>query len=168
MMIVWLKFVHVAAIAIWCAGLICLPGLYVQRAHMPDGEELHRLQGFVRFSYVALISPAAYIAIASGIALIFVAGTFVAWFSLKLVFVGMLVGIHILTGLVIVRLFEKGEVYPVWLFIAVTAATILVVLAILFLVLGKPSLDLGILPEQAFEPGALRRIVLDIIPWMTP
>ena len=26
-MIVWLKFAHLAAISLWCAGLICLPGL---------------------------------------------------------------------------------------------------------------------------------------------
>jgi protoporphyrinogen IX oxidase len=164
-MIVWLKFIHVTTIAIWCAGLICLPGLYVQRAHLPNRDALHRLQGFVRFSYVVLISPAAFVAIATGTALIFVAETFEAWFTAKLFFVGLLVGIHVLTGLVIVRLFEEGEIYPAWRFVAVTVLTVLVTLAILFFVLGKPAIDLDILPADLHQPGALRRIVLNLLPW---
>jgi ABC-type glycerol-3-phosphate transport system permease component len=76
--------------------------------------------------------------------------------------------VNTLTGLVIVRLFEKGQVYPVWRFVATTTITVLVVLAILFLVLGKPSLDFGVLPEAYLRPGALREIVLDIIPWTRP
>ena len=167
-MIVWLKFVHVAAISIWCAGLICLPALYLQRAHVADRESLHRLQRFVRFCYIVLISPAAFVAVATGTALIFVSQTFYPWFTAKLVFVGVLVGIHIVTGLVIVRLFDRGEVYPVWRFVAVTVLTVLTTLAILFFVLGKPALDLDMLPADLHQPGALRRIVLDLLPWTTP
>ena len=167
-MIVWLKFVHVAAISIWCAGLICLPGLYLQRAHVPDRDSLHRLQGFVRFCYVVLVSPAAFVAVATGTALIFVSETFDPWFTAKLVFVGILVTIHIVTGLVIVRLFDEGEVYPVWRFVAVTVVTLLTTLAILFFVLGKPALDFDMLPPDFHQPGALRRLVLDILPWTSP
>jgi protoporphyrinogen IX oxidase len=167
-MIVWLKFVHVAAISIWCAGLICLPGLYLQRAHVADRDSLHHLQRFVRFCYIVLISPAAFVAVATGTALIFVSQTFDLWFTAKLVFIGVLVGIHIVTGLVIVRLFDKGEVYPVWRFVAVTVLTVLTTLAILFFVLGKPALDLGMLPADFHQPGALRRIVLDLLPWTAP
>jgi len=167
-MIVWLKFAHVAAISLWCAGLICLPGLYLQRAHLPDRETLHKLHRFVRFCYVSLVSPAAFVAVGTGTALIFVSGTFVPWFTAKLFFVGLLVGIHVLTGLVIVRLFDEGEVYPVWRFLAVTGCTVLVTLGILFLVLGKPAMDLDMLPADFHEPGALRRIVLDLLPWISP
>lgn len=167
-MIASLKFIHVAAIAMWCAGLIALPSLYVQRAHVKDGETLYRLQGQVRFAYVALISPSAFVAVASGAGLIFAAGTFVPWFSLKLAFVGVLVLIHIFTGLVIIRLFEEGEVYSVWRFVAVTGLTVAVTLTILILVLAKPELREGLLPQEFFSPGALRGIVLDLIPWTTP
>ncbi len=168
MILVWLKFVHVGAIAVWVAGLICLPGLYVQRAHVHELEATHRLQRFVRFAYVGMISPAAFLAVASGIALIFLRETFVAWFTLKLVFVGVLVVIHIVTGLVIVRLFDKGEIYPVWRFVAVTILTVLVSVAILFLVLGKPAIDFGVVPDGFMRPGALREIVEGIIPWAIP
>lgn len=166
-MIAWLKFIHIATIAIWAAGLISLPGLYVQRAHVADRDQLYTLQRIIRSAYVRLISPAAFLAIASGIALVFLRETFVAWFSLKLVFVAALVVIHALTGLVIIRLFREGEVYPVWRFVAVTALTIVIVLVILVLVLAKPHLDVAY-PAALGQPGALRELLLDFIPWTTP
>ena len=90
---VWLKFIHMAAISIWCGGLICLPGLYAQRHNVETDDALYRLQGLVRFAYVSLISPAAFVAVGSGIVLFFLQGTFVEWFSLKMAFVGVLVSL---------------------------------------------------------------------------
>lgn len=164
---VWLKFVHLAAISIWCAGLICLPGLYAQRHAVENDDALYRLQGLVRFAYVSLISPAAFIAIGSGIGLVFLQSTFVEWFSLKMAFVGVLVVIHILTGLVIIRLFEKGEMYPAWRFVAVTIVTTNVVALTLAVVLAKPPLDFDWVPAEWVRPGALRDIVGGFIPWLS-
>ena len=47
-MIALLKFVHIAAIAIWTAGLISLPSLYVQRAHVTSDDALYRMQRMTR------------------------------------------------------------------------------------------------------------------------
>src|SRR5690606_32333311 len=91
---VLLKFVHIIAIAGWSAGLICLPFLYVQRRRL-RGDALHRLHNFTRFFYVALVSPAAFVAVGSGTALIFVQATFEPWFAVKLAFVGIMVIIHV-------------------------------------------------------------------------
>jgi len=161
---IWLKVVHLAAIAIWSGGLICLPGLYVQRAHVPDRQSLHRLQAMVRFLYVALMSPAAFVAIGSGTGLIFLRQTFENWFSLKLALVGVMVMIHILTGLVVIRLFDKGQVYPVWRFVAVTVVTVAVVSAILTVVLAKPDVP-NLLPRAMSEPGALGQILEPLNPF---
>lgn len=161
---IWLKLLHLAAIALWSAGLICLPGLYLQRAHVRDRASKHRLQAMVRFLYVAVLSPAAFVAVGSGIVLIFVRQSFEPWFTLKLAFVGALVTIHVLTGLAIVRLFEAGNVYPVWRFVAVTAATVVVVAAILVVVLAKPDLP-ELLPAEMAEPGALKRLVGGLNPF---
>ena len=160
----WVKAIHLAAIAFWAAGLISLPTLYVQRAHVADEPSLHRLQAMVRFLYVAVISPAAFVAVGSGMALIFLRQTFEPWFSLKLALVGAMVTIHILTGLVIIRLFEEGNVYPLWRFAAVTATTVAVVTAILAVVLAKPDLP-DLLPQAMSEPGALRRIADGLNPF---
>ncbi|WEX10907.1 CopD family protein [Chelativorans sp. AA-79] len=168
-MIAWLKLVHIGAIAVWMAGLVSLPGLYVQRAHVKDADQLFRLQRMVRFAYLALVSPAAFLAIGTGIALIFARGVFEGWLSAKLALVGGLALLHTLTGLVIIRLFREGEVYPVWRFVAVTALTVAFILGILYLVLAKPPLDAALLmPAAMSEPGALRRVFEDLNPWMRP
>ena len=167
-MIVALKFAHMAAIVIWAAGLVALPGLYVQRQHVTDDATLYRLQRMVRFAYVRVLSPAAFLAVASGIGLIFLRATFEPWFSLKLALVAVLVFIHTLTGLVIIRLFERDEVYPVWRFLAATGVTVATVAAILVVVLAKPELDGGILPDALSEPGALKRLLGGVSAWVTP
>ena len=79
---IFLKFVHLAAIAIWSGGLIVV-ALPVLAA--PDA----RRRGWIstgctastRFVYVELTSPAAFVAIGSGTALIFLQATFQEWFS---------------------------------------------------------------------------------------
>lgn len=168
-MIVWLKFLHIAAVCVWMAGLISLPGLYVQRAHIVEDERLYLLQRTVRFAFLKLMSPAAFLAIASGVALIFASGAFQPWLSAKLALVAMLALLHTLTGLVIIRLFEEGEVYPVWRFLAVTAVTLLLVVAVLALVLAKPELDWrGLVPAVLTEPSGLRRLAEDLSAWPIP
>ena len=166
-MIALLKFVHITAIAIWTAGLISLPSLYVQRAHVEDDDALYRMQRMTRFAFVALISPAAFIAVASGIALSFLRDVFSAWFSWKLAFVGLLAMFHVFSGLVVIRLFREGEVYPAWRFVLATASSCAVVVAILFLVLAKQAPDLS-LPPIMSAPGGLKRLLDPFNPWATP
>ena len=166
--ITWMKLIHIAGIAIWMAGLVSLPGLYVQRAQVAEEDQLLRLQRMVRFAYVNLMSPAAFIAIASGTMLIFLREAFEPWLSAKLVLVGGLALIHTLTGLVIIRLFKEGEIYPVWRFIGTTVLTLALILGVLYLVLAKPSLDGTLLPEALSEPGGLQRLVEDLTPWRRP
>lgn len=166
-MILWLKFIHIAAISVWAAGLVSLPGIYVRRAHVTGGDELFTLQRMVRDAYVGLISPAAFVAVASGTALIFLRGTYMPWFSAKLAFVAVMVLLHALTGLVVIRLFREGERYPAWRSVAATLITMAVILAILVLVLAKP--DLGtLLPPVLSEPGGLARLAERLNPWTTP
>lgn len=169
MTIFWLKIIHIAAVSIWMAGLVSLPGLYVQRRQAGEGEALFRLQRFVRFAYVVLMSPAAFVAVGSGIGLIFARDVFAPWMSAKLALVGALVLVHTLTGLVIIRLFDEGEVYPVWRFIGATAVSLLLILGVLLLVLAKPHFEFSeLLPDMLSEPGALRQLADAINPWAKP
>ncbi len=166
-MIALLKFVHIAAIAIWTAGLISLPSLYVQRAFVQSDDALYRMQRMTRFAFVVLISPAAFIAVASGIALSFAREVFAPWFSWKLAFVGLLAIFHVFSGLVVIRLFKDGEVYPAWRFVVATASCCAVVLAILVLVLAKEAPQIS-LPAVMSEPGGLGRLLEPLNPWATP
>lgn len=167
-MMIWLKSLHVIAICVWASGLLCLPGLYRQRAFAGTPDTLRRLHLVARFIYVAVISPAAFIAIATGAALIFVRHTFEPWLLLKLMAVGAMVIVHVVTGLVIVRHFEEGGAYPAWRFVTVSILTLAIITVILFAVLAKPDLTARI-PHDLFEPGALGRrfggVVNDLNPF---
>jgi len=168
-MIVWLKLLHIAAVCVWMAGLVSLPGLYVQRARIVQGDRLYMLQRTVRFAFLTVVSPAAFLAIASGAALIFASQAFQPWLSAKLAIVAVLSLLHTLTGLVIIRLFEEGQIYPVWRFVAVTAVTVALIIAVLALVLAKPDLEWSsLVPSVLTEPGGLRRLARDLSPWPIP
>jgi putative membrane protein len=162
--VTWFKFLHVAAIALWSAGLIALPFLYLQRKGLSD-DALHRLHAFARFLYVAIVSPVAFLAIGSGTVLIFLMGTYEAWFSAKLLGVSVLTGIHIFSGLQILRLFEPGRAYPLWRFSLVMPLTLLTVSTILFLVLGKPQLEWPAFFADLFVPGRLGELLAPFNPW---
>ena len=111
-----LKFVHLAAIALWSGGLIALPFLFWQRRALEAGLDLDRLHRVARLVYVELTSPAAFIAIGSGTALIFLQATFQEWFSLKMLLVGIMAMLHVLAGLVLVAaVLARRPVQPVFL-----------------------------------------------------
>jgi protoporphyrinogen IX oxidase len=161
LVVTWLKFIHVAAIALWSAGLIALPFLYRQRRGLED-MALYRLHAFTRTFYVGIVSPAAFVAIASGTALILLQETYANWFSAKLVAVAAMTGIHIFSGLVILRIFEKTGHYHTARFLLVVPLTIAVVSTILALVLGKPEIDWPSGLVAFFAPGALREMASDL------
>lgn len=164
MILTWFKLLHVAAIALWSAGLIALPFLYVQRNGLED-DALYRLHAFARSLYVNIVSPAAFVAIGSGTVLIFMMGTYEAWFSAKLLGVSVMTGIHIFSGLMILKLFEPGRTYPVWRLGIVMPLTLLVVSTILVLVLGKPRLEWPQLLADLFVPGRLGELLAPFNPW---
>ena len=53
-MTIFLKFAHLAAIAIWSGGLIVLPFLLWQRQALAAGSDLDRLHRMTRFVYVGM------------------------------------------------------------------------------------------------------------------
>jgi protoporphyrinogen IX oxidase len=155
-MIEWLKIVHIATLVVWCGGLLVLPGLFAQRPVGHEGPALWRLQRFARDGYTKIVSPAALVAIGSGTALIFAREVFTVWFALKLLAVGALAGIHVRAGYLIMDVFEKGGDYAHWRRIVTQVATVMVIVAILYLVLAKPNVDFEILPDWFHQPGGLR------------
>jgi protoporphyrinogen IX oxidase len=152
---VLLKFVHLAAIAIWSAGLIILPFLFRQRRALDVGWELDRLHRMTRFVYVEMASPAAVIAIGSGTALIFLQATFQEWFSTKMVLVGAMVMLHVVAGLVLGHLFLPGGRFSRVSCVALSSAYIVLITAIIWIVLAKPHIDSNQFATGLFRPGAL-------------
>ncbi len=168
MILVWTKSLHIAALVVWCGGLLLLPVLMNQREAAGEGAPLHRLHAFTRFAYIVIVSPAAFLAIASGTALILIREVFTTWFALKLLFVGLLTGLHVWTGLVILQLFEEGKHFRAWRMVSALLVLSLTLLAILWLVLAKPAVDLALVPDAFHRPGALGEIGRDVIRRLTP
>ena len=156
-MTIFLKFVHLAAIAIWSGGLFVLPFLFQQRQGLGAGPDLDRLHRLARFVYVDTTSPAAFVAIASGTALIFAQATFEEWFSLKMLFVGALAMLHVVAGLVLLHLFAPEGHFGRFSYAALTSAYVVVVTAIIWIVLAKPHIDSNLFAPHLFEPGGLGR-----------
>ena len=152
-----LKFVHLAAIALWSGGLIVLPFLFWQRRTLEAGLDLDRLHRVARFVYVEMTSPAAFVAIGSGTALIFLQTTFVEWFSLKMLLVAAMVMLHVVAGLILARLFSPKGHFGRFSYVALTSAYIVLITAIIWVVLAKPHIDSNQFAAHLFEPGGLGR-----------
>lgn len=157
------KFIHLGTIAIWSAGLIVLPLLFWQRCGLEMGSELDRLHRFARFVYVGMTSPAAFLAIGSGTVLIFLQTTFLEWFSLKMVLVGLLVMLHVVAGLTLMHLFEPTGRFGRFSYVALTVSYLVLITAIIWVVLAKPHIDSNQFATKLFAPGGLRQVLGEII-----
>lgn len=153
----WLKFLHVAGIALWVAGLLYLPAMLWAHHRVRDQQDFARIRMASRFVYMGLASPAAFVAIGAGVALLLVADALHAWMILKLIAVGVLVIGHIQYGHVLVHLADQEARAPTLRVKAIATAVFLFMLAAIWLVLAKPDVAIDSLPDWAREPGLLQR-----------
>ena len=111
MLYLWLKVIHIVAVVAWMAGLFYLPRLFVYHTDLAvgsDGDTLFKTME--RRLMVAIMQPAALLALLAGMATVEAAGFNwgQAWLLLKLLGVLCLIGYH---GLLEVHLksFGRGE-----------------------------------------------------------
>lgn len=149
----WLKLIHVAALSAWSAGLLFLPGLIrAQWRQEPEGEDGVHLRSFVRACYLMVVSPAAVIAIGSGMALLFVREAFAGWMIVKLAAVGAMVMLHVHHGRSIRSTGRRVPRAPALEAMLLKLATVGLVVAVVWLALGKPELDDSLFPDWARRP----------------
>jgi len=82
----WLKALHVIAIISWMAGLLYLPRLFVYHCEVAPGSETsEKFKVMERRLLKAIMTPAAVVAWAAGLALAVIGGLFQdGWFHVKL------------------------------------------------------------------------------------
>lgn len=153
----WLKFIHIAGIAIWVAGLLYLSALLASHDKVRDQQEFARIRMASRFAYMGLISPAAFLAIAAGTALLFVADALHPWMFVKLAGVAVLIVVHVQYAYVLTNLAEEGARGPTVRIRIMVTATILAAISIVALALSKPPIAGDFLPDWLSEPGFLKR-----------
>lgn len=136
--VAWTKIAHVAALSFWVAGLFYLPPLFAMHLEKEKIRDFHRLRAITRIVYLGVASPAAIIAIATGAALIYLAGSHGGWLVIKIGLVSLMVVFHVYCGtlLVTLRRQEAGR-HPL-----ATASLVLIpailVPGVLYFVLVKP------------------------------
>jgi uncharacterized membrane protein len=146
-----LKFLHIGALLIWCAGLLALPLMLGKHEAGEAQADYARLRLLTHDSYAFIVTPAAVIAIAAGTALIYLRGVFEPWLFAKLVAVGLLVSLHAWVGHIVVLMSERRGSYTPPAAAPLIAASIATMLAVLLLVLGKPVVP-DLLPEWLAHP----------------
>lgn len=93
-----LKALHVAALPIWCAGILAVPVMLARHDPAIGQEDYARVRRASHYAYTFAVTPAAVLAIASGTALVFVREVYAPWMLLKLAVVALLVGFHAWVG----------------------------------------------------------------------
>jgi protoporphyrinogen IX oxidase len=153
----WLKVLHIAGLTIWVAGLLYLPSMLIGHHKIKDQQDFARVRMASRFAYMGMVSPAAFVTVGAGSALLFVADALHPWMFAKLVAVGVLVIAHVQYGYVLTHLADQAQRAPELRVKLIAAAVLLSSLIIILLVLAKPDIPIGFLPTWLLEPGLLSR-----------
>lgn len=151
-MIATIKFLHIAALCIWCAGLIGLPLLLARHSPADDQAAFSRLRIITHHGYIAVVTPAAVLSIALGTALVFLGNVFVPWMFAKLVLVGVLVVIHSWLGHITLQAGKRQGGYDPPGAAGFVVASLVAMVTILLLVLGKPLIGPEIVPDWLLSP----------------
>jgi uncharacterized membrane protein len=131
----WLKLLHISAVIVWCGSLMYLPALVKANVGSGSARPLHQ---WPRNVFIGVSTPAALLAIGSG-TVIFVSDALVTtWLIYKLLFVGLLVLGHGVSGMLVLRA-EAGSLQRCRFCHVLTAWVVLALLAIAWLVLRKPA-----------------------------
>lgn len=164
MLIPIIKGLHIAAIALWAAGLIALPLLLGQHERGHAQQEYQRVRRFTHYGYTHLLTPAAVLAVAAGIALLFLRGVFVPWMFAKLAIVGMLVALHAWIGNLVVRMGEHANRKQPSPILPLVVLAIALSVAIIALVLTKPEIDMA-MPDWLSTPRDRQLPVEEVPTW---
>ena len=139
----WIKAFHIIFMVTWFAGLFYLPRLFVYHASSSDQISLDRFKVMERKLFYGIMTPGGILTIGFGLWLL-QTGTWEiysgeAWLHIKMFLVLLLVGYHIYCGKLLIDFKhdrnKHGHVFYRWL----NEAPVLVLVAIVILVVVKPS-----------------------------
>ncbi|MGY1458797.1 MULTISPECIES: CopD family protein [unclassified Luteimonas] len=140
----WLKILHVSAMVLWFAGLFFLPRLFVARHRGERDGAASYFNVAANTVFFRVATPAALVAVASGMVLI-AFGPTGAWLVMKLVVVTCAVLLHLYMGMVLYELGQGRERHGPALYRLLGWAPLFIVLAVAGLTGAKPE-TVGDLP----------------------
>ncbi|MFP4274944.1 MAG: CopD family protein [Paracoccaceae bacterium] len=146
------KAVHVAALALWCGGLLALPLMLAWHDPAISADDYRIVRRATHLTYTICVTPAAVIAVIVGTWLIFLRDVFVPWLYAKLVLVALLVAVHAWIGRLLDIVAETPGERRAPRPLLPSALVLVPVLGILGLVLAKPGLSGVALPDWLGSP----------------
>ncbi|TYB84622.1 CopD family protein [Oceaniovalibus sp. ACAM 378] len=146
------KVVHIAALIMWCGGLLALPLMLSRHGPSVMADDYRMIRHATHITYTLCVTPAAVIAVIAGTWLIFLREAFEPWLFAKLAFVALLVASHAWIGHIVAKVAEEPthQNPPQPFFVVV--AVLIPILVILPLVLAKPAFDWIDFPEWLLTP----------------
>lgn len=138
----WIKALHVTFLLIWCAGLFYMPGLFSAYSRARTIRERHQLRIVTRFSFIAVASPAAVLAIVTGSALVYATSIQGTWLPAKLLVVSLMVFFHLYCGRRVVQLENGQHMNKRYFHLALLCVPAVLIPTVLWLVLAKPALSI--------------------------
>lgn len=162
LVITLVKAVHLAAILLWAAGLVALPLLLSEHKSGHGQGAYQRIRRFSHYGYTHLLTPAAVVAVAAGIALLFLRDVFVPWMFAKLALVGALVTLHAWIGNLVVRMGEHANRRQPSPILPLVVLAIVLCAGIFYIVLAKPDL-VPTFPEWMTHPRE-RQLPVEEVP----
>lgn len=155
-LIVLFKVLHIAALMVWCAGLVLLPLTLPLHPGGADQHRFNRVRLLTHVAYTQIVTPAAVIAVGAGIVLTFLREVFDHWFAAKLLMVSVLVACHAWTGHQVAQIAEHREAYEAPYGLPLALGNVAVMIAILVLVLLKPAIPDAAMPDWLTAPYGYR------------
>ena len=141
-MYLWLKAFHIISMVTWFAGLFYLPRLFVYHANTHDGISLDRFKVMERRLYILMSIGGTFTAIFGGWLLLQFSwsqfGTS-PWLHLKLTLVGLLTLYHFYCGHLVNLFMQDKNKRSAKFYRFVNEVPSLFLLAIIILVVVKPS-----------------------------
>jgi putative membrane protein len=138
----WVKAVHIIFVIFWFAGIFYLPRLFVYHSMATDRIGIERFKVMERRLYRGIMTPAAVIAITTGVWLLAAswdAFAHAGWLHAKLALVAGLIGFHIYCGYLIAAFArdenKKSDRFFRWFN---DAPPIVILVGIVILVVVKP------------------------------
>lgn len=134
----WLKFFHIAAMAIWFTGLFFFPRLFIASVREGASTDEGDLAAIGKTLYFGIMTPAGVVTVALGITLI-TYGVEGPWLAAKLVLVAMAVLLHVYLGQLLFYLGRGHARHGAFLYRVLTWGPLFLLLGIAALAAAKPG-----------------------------
>lgn len=134
----WLTFAHIAAMAVWFAGLFLLPRLLIAHAHAGGAGGIDESRATGGMLYFHVMTPAAVITIVLGTALL-AYGFEGAWLPAKLAIVTLVVLLHVYLGQLLLDSWTRQAAHTALFYRVLNWIPLVLLLGIAALAAAKPA-----------------------------